>query len=129
MPVEWSKYICHLNSTKTTKANLIVARLEYVTYHCSQLWFANEVKDTYAAFCRRYGNISSGAAGEHYCWNEEIVQGMTEDLSRPWERLRNAINEFFRKRNSAVGRSFDEAIGPLEVAHGIIHEFPSSEPD
>ncbi|KAM0187534.1 hypothetical protein ACHAPI_011071 [Fusarium lateritium] len=47
---------------------------------------------TYSAFCRNYGNHSTDAAGRRH-WNEEAMNRMVEDLERPWELLRVALEQ------------------------------------
>ncbi|RSL47210.1 hypothetical protein CEP54_013522 [Fusarium duplospermum] len=47
---------------------------------------------TYSAFCRQYGAHCTDAAGWHN-WNEEIIEGMVQDLKDPWQDLCNSLQE------------------------------------
>ncbi|EEU37779.1 uncharacterized protein NECHADRAFT_102212 [Fusarium vanettenii 77-13-4] len=47
---------------------------------------------SYAAFCRQYGDYCTPAVGPHN-WNEEIMEGMVEDLEDPWQELCNSIQQ------------------------------------
>lgn len=47
---------------------------------------------SYAAFCRRYGDYCTPAAGKHN-WNEEAINQMVQDLKRPWEALCSCIED------------------------------------
>ncbi|KAL6357126.1 hypothetical protein LRP88_10744 [Fusarium phalaenopsidis] len=47
---------------------------------------------SYAAFCRQYGDYCTPAVGPHN-WNEEIMEGMIEDLEDPWQVLCNSIQQ------------------------------------
>ncbi|KAJ4171103.1 hypothetical protein NW754_007247 [Fusarium falciforme] len=47
---------------------------------------------SYAAFCRQYGDYCTPAVGPHN-WNEEIMEGMIEDLEDPWQQLCNSIQQ------------------------------------
>ncbi|KAK7422488.1 hypothetical protein QQZ08_009478 [Neonectria magnoliae] len=45
---------------------------------------------SYAAFCRRYGDYCTPAAGKHN-WNEEAIEKMVQDLKIPWEALCSCV--------------------------------------
>lgn len=51
---------------------------------------ANHSTATYAAFCRHYGRYDSRAIGFHD-WNEEVIEAMADDLTGPWQGLRNTL--------------------------------------
>ncbi|KAI3320818.1 hypothetical protein HD806DRAFT_505075 [Xylariaceae sp. AK1471] len=46
---------------------------------------------TYAAFCRNYGTHCTAAVGSR-SWNEEMIEGMTNDLSPSWEKVRISLD-------------------------------------
>ncbi|RSM10793.1 hypothetical protein CEP52_003372 [Fusarium oligoseptatum] len=47
---------------------------------------------SYSAFCRQYGDYSTGAVGPHN-WNEEMMEGMVQDLEDPWQEFRNILQQ------------------------------------
>ncbi|KAL2694823.1 hypothetical protein Neosp_001410 [[Neocosmospora] mangrovei] len=47
---------------------------------------------TYSAFCRNYGAHCTAAAGWHN-WNEEIIEGMVQDVKEPWRDLCNSLQQ------------------------------------
>lgn len=57
---------------------------------CSVTVDANRTAATYAAFCRKYGNYKTTAAGSHN-WNEEAIERMVRDLAAPWQSLRSTL--------------------------------------
>ncbi|KAJ4328907.1 hypothetical protein N0V84_000695 [Fusarium piperis] len=53
--------------------------------------FATRIYEpTYAAFCRQYGDYCTPAVGPHN-WNEELIDGMVQDLEEPWQDLCNSL--------------------------------------
>ncbi|KAJ4184843.1 hypothetical protein NW755_008756 [Fusarium falciforme] len=47
---------------------------------------------TYSAFCRNYGAHCTDAAGWHN-WNEEIIEGMVQDVKDPWQDLCSSLQQ------------------------------------
>ncbi|UNI24883.1 hypothetical protein JDV02_010602 [Purpureocillium takamizusanense] len=74
---------------------------------------------TYSAFCRNYGIHRTEAAGR--CnWNEEIIAGMVQCVSEPWDAVRRTV----RAQHGAVVRLIeqllDRIISHLEVQSDAI---------
>ncbi|RTE79247.1 hypothetical protein BHE90_006271 [Fusarium euwallaceae] len=47
---------------------------------------------SYSAFCRQYGDYSTRAVGPHN-WNEEMMEGMVQDLEDPWQDFRSILQQ------------------------------------
>ncbi|KAJ4218572.1 hypothetical protein NW759_008465 [Fusarium solani] len=47
---------------------------------------------SYSAFCRQYGDYCTRTVGPHN-WNEEIIDGMVQDLEDPWQELCNSLQQ------------------------------------
>ena len=75
---------------------------------------SDEVLASYAAFCRKYGDHTTGVTTCR-CWNEQIIEGMAKDLAEPWKRLRSLSKDFFQRRSGIVEQTFEEALHPLQA--------------
>jgi hypothetical protein len=84
---------------------------------------SDKVLASYAAFCRKFGDYKTHAAGRH-CWNEEIIEGMKMDLAGPWTQFRTLAKDFFKRRSNAVGLSFEQALEPLRAIDRNIEALP-----
>ncbi|BDD63570.1 hypothetical protein MAP00_008444 [Monascus purpureus] len=63
---------------------------------------------TYAAFCRKNGTHSTGAAGYH-CWNDELLEAMRTDLEEKWNAIEISIHGQIATLRGAVRRAFEES--------------------
>ncbi|GMF67909.1 unnamed protein product [Aspergillus oryzae] len=69
---------------------------------------------TYSAFCRKYGTHSTPGAGGYHCWNEELLEGMQNDLEEPWESIRDWVCMQKTALEETVRRTFEENTGKVE---------------
>ncbi|KAJ3496224.1 hypothetical protein NLG97_g2818 [Lecanicillium saksenae] len=71
--------------------------------------------NTYAAFCRRYGNYSTPAVGFHD-WNQEALQSMVDQLATPWVALEEHMRIQQDVISAFIGSQAESASESLEVA-------------
>ncbi|KAH7243016.1 hypothetical protein B0J15DRAFT_92977 [Fusarium solani] len=69
---------------------------------------------TYSAFCRQYGDYCTPAVGAHN-WNEEIIEGMVQDLENPWQELCNSLQQRQASLIQSVETMLDAASEPFET--------------
>ncbi|KAK0644136.1 hypothetical protein B0T16DRAFT_438330 [Cercophora newfieldiana] len=72
---------------------------------------------TYAAFCRQYGNYSTGAAG-HHDWNSEAMATMSGELTVPWHALCVALQSRLNAVLTSISTALDTAYDHLEAKLG-----------
>ncbi|EIT76021.1 hypothetical protein BDV35DRAFT_356397 [Aspergillus flavus] len=102
-----------------------------VTHECCPLWKRSALQasgrwerwhySTYSAFCRKYGTHSTPGAGGYHCWNEELLEGMQNDLEEPWESIRDWVCMQKTALEETVRRTFEENTGKVE---DIMHLAP-----
>ncbi|KAI0546704.1 hypothetical protein F4679DRAFT_403678 [Xylaria curta] len=64
---------------------------------------------TYSAFCRNYGTHSTAAVGIR-SWNQEIIEGMTNDLNTPWDQLQMSLEQ----RGEDIIESIDDLFDSVD---------------
>ena len=113
----WSK--CP-NGFNVCCANRIYSGIMVCAEHMSINTINNSVA-TYAAFCRHYGRHDTRAVGFHD-WNEEVIQGMVNDLTGPWQGLRSALLSRHMHVSNSIESSTDGAIEYLGKTPSITDE-------
>jgi hypothetical protein len=76
---------------------------------------SNYESETYAAFCRQFGDYCTPTVGPHN-WNEEALEGMSTGLTRPWQALRSTID----RQVEAIATEIEEIMNSAGQSLGKI---------
>ncbi|KAE8380157.1 hypothetical protein BDV26DRAFT_258086 [Aspergillus bertholletiae] len=76
---------------------------------------------TYAAFCRKYGTHSTLAAPGYHCWNDELLEGMRNDMEGRWISIQEWVYMQKTALEETIRRTFEESTAQIE---DIMHLAP-----
>lgn len=84
-----------------------------IIVHIFLRWALHDVTymstDSYAAFCRKFGDHYTAAVGSRN-WNEEALESMVSDLKQPWQTLVRHITSKEQERTALIQRSVTWAV-------------------
>ncbi|KAF1811517.1 hypothetical protein P152DRAFT_459457 [Eremomyces bilateralis CBS 781.70] len=77
---------------------------------------------TYTAFCRNYGDHSTGAVPYRRCWNDEAMAVMVARMDSPWDMLRQRLTSLNNQSGELIREAMDGVIQSLSTNADIPSE-------